>query len=135
MLMRVAAEGAIVAHARQAAPDECCGLLIGGARTIVDAWPARNIAEAPDRRYLVDPRDHLAAIRHARTRDLEVIGAYHSHPASTATPSRTDAQEGFENFLYVIVGLGGASPEVEAWRWSDGNFTRVPLVRTAEGAG
>ena len=122
-------EAAIVAHARSAAPDECCGLLLGTADTISEARPARNIAADVRRRYLIDPVDHLAAIREARQRSLEVVGAYHSHPRSGAMPSATDAAEAFGAFLFVIVGLQAEPPEIRAWTWEEGNFTAVPLVR------
>ena len=122
-------EAAIVAHARATAPEECCGLLLGDAGGIRDAAPARNIADDPVRRYLIDPVDHLAAIRAGRSRALEVIGAYHSHPRSAALPSATDAAEAFGGFVFVIVGLAAEPPELRAWRWDNGNFTAVPLVR------
>jgi desampylase len=124
---------AIIDHARQTAPEECCGLLVGTAAKIIDCVAAANIAEAPTRRYLVDPRDHLQAIRSARGRGLEVIGAYHSHPAGRAIPSATDCSAGFADFLFVIVGLALEPPELLAWAWSNGNFTSVPLVRVREG--
>jgi proteasome lid subunit RPN8/RPN11 len=122
-------EAAILAHARQAIPAECCGLLLGLADTIVEARPARNVAEDPMRRYLIDPADHLQALRTARERSLDVVGAYHSHPRSLATPSPTDREAGFSHFLFLIVGLGADPPEFRAWHWDDGNFTAVPLVR------
>lgn len=119
---------AILEHARSEAPRECCGLLIGAGQHIRAAVPARNIAHDPQRRYLIDPHDHLNAIRLARQAGEEVLGAYHSHPRSAAAPSPTDAAEGFAHFLFVIAGLS-AVPEVTAWAWHDGNFTAVPLVR------
>ena len=129
--MRIArsVEAAIVAHARVEAPRECCGLLIGTAAAILESSAAANIADDPLRRYLVDPHDHLRAIRAARARGLEVIGAYHSHPRCAAVPSSTDAAEGFDNFVFVIAGLGAEPPELTAWRWAGGNFAAVPLVR------
>jgi proteasome lid subunit RPN8/RPN11 len=119
---------AIFEHARLEAPRECCGLLIGASQHIRMAVRARNIAQEPHRRYLIDPHDHLAAIRLARQSGNEVIGAYHSHPRSAAVPSPTDTAEGFAHFLFVIAGMDG-TPEVTAWSWHDGNFTAVPLVR------
>ena len=129
--MRIArsVEAAILEHARAEAPRECCGLLLGTATAILDSRAAANIADDPLRQYLVDPRDHLNAIREARARGWQVIGAYHSHPQSAAVPSATDAMEGFGNFVFVIAGLAAEPPEVTAWAWSDGNFTAVPLVR------
>ena len=129
MRIAQAVEAAIVVHARAEAPRECCGLLIGTGAEVIEAVAARNLSEQPETRYLIDPRDHLLAIREARARGLRVVGAYHSHPRSAATPSATDAADGFSHFLFVIVGLVGARPEVTAWIWADGNFTAVPLVR------
>ena len=130
-----AVAAAMIAHARQAAPAECCGLLIGSATDIGEAVPAANVADDPRRHYIVDPRDHLRAIRSARQRGLQVIGAYHSHPASTPIPSETDAGQAFGEFLWIIVGLAAQTPEIRAWRWADGNFVPVVLVRVREGEG
>lgn len=81
----------------------------------------------------MDPRDHLAALRSARRRGLDVVGAYHSHPHSPAQPSPTDAREAFGGFIWLIAGLASDPPELTAWDWTDGNFTPVPLVRSPEG--
>jgi proteasome lid subunit RPN8/RPN11 len=124
---------AILQHARQVVPHECCGLLIGHDDVISRAVAARNRAADPTTRYVIDPRDHFAAVRAARAQSLDVIGGYHSHPRSTATPSATDAAEAFSNFLFLIVGLGVDPPQLTAWRWIDGNFDPVPLVRVVSG--
>ena len=123
----------MLAHAREAAPHECCGLLIGHGERIAEAIPARNLSEAPMTTYIVDPRDHFAAIRSARARSLDVVGAYHSHPRSAAVPSSTDTVGAFTRFLFVIIGLGTDPPEITAWRWVEGNFDRVVLVGDLKG--
>jgi proteasome lid subunit RPN8/RPN11 len=125
------AAAAILSHARESSPSECCGLLIGTPSHVTTAMRAANLAESPTTRYLIDPHDHLAAIRLARRGGLQVVGAYHSHPRSTAVPSATDALEAFSDFLWIIAGLGTEPPELTAWTWSDGNFTPVPLVRVS----
>lgn len=117
----------IEAHARETAPEECCGLLVGRPDAVSSSVRARNVADDRQRRYLIDPRDHFAAIRQARRLGLDVIGAYHSHPASAPIPSETDRAEAFEAFVFLIVGAS----ETRAWRLSAGNFTEVPLVRLA----
>lgn len=121
---------AVLDHARRAAPNECCGLLIGaaaGADTrIVRAWPARNLRRSPNR-YLVDPADHFAAIRSARRAGLAVVGAYHSHPASPPTPSATDTEEADDpGLLYVIASPAPAA--VRAYRLEGGRLRRVAAV-------
>ena len=120
---------AIVNHAREAAPDECCGLLLGNTERLTASVRARNVAPDPARRYVVDPHDHLTAIRLARARGEQVVGAYHSHPRSAPVPSATDVAQAFSNFLFVIVGLAADPPDLRAWAFAGGNFTAVPLVR------
>ena len=129
VMLPAGVEATILAHAREAAPAECCGLLLGTAEAIVEARRARNVADDADRCYEIDPVEHLAVIRDARCRQLEVMGAYHSHPRSAARPSATDARHAFTHFLFVIVGLETGKADVLGWRWHGGNFAPVPLVR------
>ena len=119
---------AVVAHARETAPAECCGVLIGNGGEVVDAFRARNSAEGPTR-FVIDARDHFSAIRTARALQLEVVGYYHSHPHSAARPSETDVAEAtYPNHLMLIVGLGAAVPDVRLY-WFDGrNFREEPFV-------
>lgn len=119
----------IVAHARAAAPDECCGMLIGGAHGVESSASARNIADPPRTRFLIDPKDHLDALRAARRRGLDVIGFYHSHPHSAAVPSATDiAEADYPDSLHLIVGLGSEPPDVRVYRLASGAFQAVPVV-------
>jgi proteasome lid subunit RPN8/RPN11 len=127
--MRLAASDAIVARAIEAAPNECCGFLLGRDDEIVEAVRARNIAEEPDRGFLIDPADHFAAIRGGRERGLEVIGFYHSHPASAPDPSPRDVAEfSYSGHLYAIVSLQSEPAEIRLFRFEDGNFRRVSFV-------
>jgi proteasome lid subunit RPN8/RPN11 len=119
---------AIVAHAIREAPRECCGVLIGSGTTVIEAWPARNIADKPTR-FLIDPQGHIDAIRSARQRGLEVLGFYHSHPHSPAVPSETDrAEASYPDHLYLIVGLKDEPPEIRLFRLTDGNFRELAFV-------
>jgi desampylase len=129
MQIRLEALDAIVRHARSAAPAECCGMLVGDAADIAEAVSARNIADRPATRFLIDPADHLAALRAARQRGLDVVGFYHSHPRSDAAPSATDlAEASYPDHLFLIVGLGAAAPDIRLYRFDGGNFRPSPLV-------
>ena len=115
----------MIAHAREARPAECCGILVGDAATILEAVPARNLADGPTR-FLIDPKDHLDARRSARARGLEVVGFYHSHPNTAPTPSATDiAEASYQNHFYLIVSLAAEPPAVGLY-WLEGDrFTEV----------
>lgn len=119
----------MVAHARESAPDECCGVLLGRDGEIVEAVRARNIADSATTRFVIDPRDHIEARRDGRARGLEVVGFYHSHPRSAATPSEIDrAEAAYPDHLSVIVGLDVDPPEVRMFEFENGNFHERPFV-------
>lgn len=119
---------AVVAHARAAAPAECCGVLIGRGDEVVEAVPTRNAADQPTR-FLIDPQDHFDAIRAARRRQLDVVGYYHSHPHSRAVPSATDlAEANYPDHLSLIVGLRDDPPELRLYRFDGRNFLEEPFV-------
>jgi desampylase len=130
--VKVSAVDRIVAHARSLAPDECCGVLIGNDDQVFDAVPARNIADRPAVRFLIDPKDHLAALRDARGRGLDVVGFYHSHPRSPAIPSETDrAEANYPQHLFLIVSLKDRTPDLQLYWFLDGNFLPAPFVTVA----
>lgn len=130
LAVRSGAAAALRRHARDDLPNECCGLLIGGAGLIERAERARNLRAAPDR-YLIDPADHCAALRSARARGLQVVGAYHSHPTGSLRPSTADRREAAcRGFIYLIVsaraGLDAAA-SLAAYRLTDAGFEEVAL--------
>ena len=129
--IRTEALKAIGTHAREAWPYECCGLLLGTPATIDTAYRARN-ADQSRTRYLVCPEDHFAAIRFARSQGLEVVGAYHSHPAGRPHPSATDRDEAHgDGFTYVIAG----TRRLRRSSWHPGRRLRhrAGLMRRARG--
>ena len=119
----------MLAHARDAAPNECCGLLIGRRDAIERSVRARNREESPTR-YLIDPEDHFAAIHDARSRGERVVGAYHSHPASPPEPSPSDIAEatGGVDFVYLIASLIKPEGELAAYRLKNGRV--IPVLFT-----
>ena len=129
--IRIAAEAAaaLVTHALAAAPDECCGVLLGREGEILEAVPAGNIADEPRSRFLIDPKAHIDARRTARARGLEVVGFYHSHPSSPATPSARDVAEfTYPGSLYAIVSLASEPADIGLFRLDEGNFRRMSFV-------
>ena len=127
--MTESARQAIIAHARDEAPVECCGLLLGAPGLVEEAVRTRNARQSPTA-YLVEPADHFSVIRRARREGRAIMGAYHSHPRSPAVPSEVDRREAlYPEFVYVIVSLAEPGrPEVRGFRLDGKRFVAAPLV-------
>lgn len=123
---------AVVAHARDEMPDECCGLLAGLVEgetgRVTQHFPVRNDLASPTE-YLTNPRDLLDAMKAARAAGTEVLAVYHSHPASEPVPSRKDIERNTwgETAAHVIVGLVGAEPDVRAWWLGEAGYREAQL--------
>jgi len=101
---------AMVSHARQAYPNECCGAMIGsiggGDKYVRVAMPLENAFEgAQATRYELRPQDLLTADKAARERKLDLIGIYHSHPDCDAYFSRTDLQNSCPWYSFVVLSI------------------------------
>jgi [CysO sulfur-carrier protein]-S-L-cysteine hydrolase len=100
----------IVAHAREEAPNECCGMLGGADETATRVYRARN-AEASPLRYTIHPSDQIRIMTEIEERGEELAAIYHSHTKTAARPSQTDINlaENWPDPLYLICSL--ADPE------------------------
>jgi [CysO sulfur-carrier protein]-S-L-cysteine hydrolase len=112
----------MIAHAREAAPHECCGLVGGDADgKATTIYPLRNIASEPLITYEAAPEDLFAAQRAMRQRGEQLLAIYHSHPRSKdPEPSATDVRLAYyPTAVYFIVGLGDREPCLRAFRISE----------------
>ena len=108
----------IVAHAREAAPHECCGLIGGVSDQARTVYRTRNIAVDAHVTYEAAPEDLFAAQRAMRARGEQLIAIYHSHPrAKDPEPSPTDVRLAYyPSAVYLIVGLANHEPCVRAFQ-------------------
>jgi proteasome lid subunit RPN8/RPN11 len=111
-------------HARTEAPRECCGLLVGSG-DLIDEYIRTDNIKASEVEYEIDPAQHFAAIKRTRQMGRTILGGYHSHPRSAAVPSPTDLARAHAEFLYVIVSLREAQPDIRAYRLVDSRFAGV----------
>lgn len=102
----------INAHGEEDYPYECCGLLIGrfkpdGEKIVLETYPISNAREesAKRNRFLIQPEELMKGERYARSKDLEVVGFYHSHPESPAVPSQFDLEHAWPTYSYIIVSV------------------------------
>ena len=106
------------AHAREAYPEECCGLLIAtGEKKVIDCVRMKNEHSGPKHdRYHIDPLELYRADRAASQRGLVVAGIYHSHPDYPAALSRFDLDHAFPWYSYFIVSVGsGGTKDRRSW--------------------
>jgi proteasome lid subunit RPN8/RPN11 len=101
---------AMVAHARETYPNECCGAMLGATgddgKIVREAIRLQNSFEGPQAaRYELRPQDLLAADKAARERNLELIGIYHSHPDCDAYFSQTDLKNSCPWYSFVVLSL------------------------------
>ena len=120
---------AIAREALEAAPRECCGILLGEGDTVTAIRRARNIHPTPHTHFEIEPQALIDAHRAARNAGPQVIGYYHSHPAGPAGPSATDrAQAAGDGRIWAII-----APDATTW-WRDTPDGFVPLsLATTDG--
>ena len=120
----------MVAHAREEAPREACGLLASRGGGITRVIRCTNVHATPTTRYLIDPREQLNAFRAIESAGEELAGIYHSHPVSQPYPSPTDRAEAhYPDVFYVLLSLRAGTPEVRAFRIDPQEFVReIPIA-------
>ena len=120
----------IVAHARRDHPDEACGVIAGpeGSDSPERLIPMLNAARSPTF-YEFDSADLLKLYRELDANDEAPVVIYHSHTATEAYPSRTDANIAAEpDAHYVLVST--RDPEVHefrSYRIVDAEITEEPV--------
>lgn len=94
-------------HCAQSSPDlEVCGLIGAKAGTPVTWYPVANVADHPDRRFRLDPKAQIDALRAMRETGEDLFAILHSHPTSPAEPSQIDLAEiGYPEACYLIISL------------------------------
>lgn len=119
----------IVTYAREAQPDECCGVILGVGETAEVIIPISNIASEPKYNYQMDEKILLKALYQAEHMQLEVIGFYHSHPRTEPIPSPTDVRlANYPNAAYVIVGLRNGEAHLAAWSIKRDQVKPIELI-------
>jgi [CysO sulfur-carrier protein]-S-L-cysteine hydrolase len=95
----------LVAHAREEAPNECCGMIGGNDGDVSTVYRSIN-AEASPLRYSLDANDQFRIMREMEERGEDLVGIYHSHTGSAAYPSQTDVNlAAYPEAVYLIVSL------------------------------
>ena len=113
----------IRAHGERDYPHECCGLLLGvftkdGPKVCHEIYPISNAREeeAKRNRFLIRPEELIRGEKYASSKELDVIGFYHSHPDHPAVPSAYDLDHAWPVYSYVVVAVGkGLAGDLRCW--------------------
>jgi proteasome lid subunit RPN8/RPN11 len=107
----------IIEHGLEGKPLEICGFLAGrstpDARQVVAVFPIESDDKSP-LTYSMNPLQQMRAEKEIRAQGLEIVGIYHTHPATQPYPSKTDVARAhwgesddllFPQYSYLIVSL------------------------------
>ena len=143
-------------HACDCYPEECCGLMLGHQTSddiqVVQLWSTENSwtadflnsdsletelssassAKKASRlnRFAIAPIKILRAQKYARSKNLDIVGIYHSHPDHPAVPSEYDRKIAWQQYSYLIMSVTARSVEKTlSWRLTeDHQFRSEPLA-------
>jgi [CysO sulfur-carrier protein]-S-L-cysteine hydrolase len=118
----------VIAHAREEAPNECCGMIGGEDGSAATIYRSIN-AEASPLRYSLDASDQFRIMQEMEESGEELLAIYHSHTASAAYPSQTDVNlAAYPEAVYLIVSLQRPDdPEVRGFWIRDGEVEEAEL--------
>ena len=128
----------MIAHAREEAPNECCGILAGEGGRVLRLYRAINAEHSPYS-FDIDSRDLYRIHAEVEALGWEFVAIYHSHPQSEAYPSSTDvamarlpgpgeAVDLWPGAVYLIVSLiDPDAPRIRAFRIEKGAVVEEAL--------
>jgi proteasome lid subunit RPN8/RPN11 len=114
-------------HLAACLPEEGCGLLGGLGEQVQVVVPIEN-AEHSSVRYTMEPHALVAGLARLETLGLELLAAFHSHPAGPDGVSQSDVVE----WQYPEAAIVVCTARTAGWRGlafvvDDGRPTPLPL--------
>lgn len=96
----------LLRQALRSPETEVCGLIAGDKDGSTRCYAIGNIAPDPERRFEMDPKEQIAALRHMQENDEGLLAIYHSHPHGPPFPSTTDiTQHQYPDALFIVISL------------------------------
>lgn len=136
---------ALIAHARQALPNEACGLIHETPGGGLEQHRVSNVAASPYR-YEMDGLEQMRLEERREARGERLFGIYHSHVATEGRPSPTDIRMAFfppgaidsepmyPEAWYILVSLAEEPPPVRAFRIRRGGEVVEAPLRVVDGS-
>jgi proteasome lid subunit RPN8/RPN11 len=118
----------LIAHAIKQRPNESCAMLLG--KKIDDAWNVKEVfltqnIDKSQTNFTISPEELLKGYQFAEKMHLELVGVFHSHPNSDATPSDTDKKFMQNNPVPWII-FSGVTSDLTAYLL-DSDVIEIPI--------
>ncbi|MCH3971850.1 MAG: M67 family metallopeptidase [Oscillospiraceae bacterium] len=109
----------IVSHALKNVPNEACGLLGGKAAgkdaQVQQVYLLVNADNSPEH-FSMKPAEQFAAVKAMRKSGQQMLGNFHSHPATPARMSEEDKRLAFDKTIrYLILSLQETEPKLKCF--------------------
>ena len=120
---------AMVQHALDETPNECCGVLASKEGRVVRHYRMTNTAQSPYR-YSMDGKELLATYREIEDNGWDLGVIYHSHTHSAAYPSATDVRLAtWPDADYLLISLmDEGNPDLRNYSIVDEKISEAPLT-------
>lgn len=118
----------LIAHAREDAPNECCGVIAVVDGRATGVYRTTNLKASP-LAFEVDGRELLRIEGEIEETGSELRGIYHSHTRTAPYPSQTDINfaANWPGVEWVIVGLADGESEVRSYAIDGGEVTEMTV--------
>lgn len=117
----------MVAHAREDAPDECCGLVAARDGVAVEVRRMENLAHSP-LKFEMDGLHVMRALDDFEAAGADLGAIYHSHTRTEPYPSQTDINfaANWPGVEWIIVGVDRkGEATVRTYLIEDGNVREL----------
>ena len=96
---------AMISHAIEGLPNECCGILAGKNTEVSNLFRMKNVEESPFR-YSMDGKEMLGGLNKLDDEGMDLLAIYHSHTHTPAYPSATDVRLAtWPDAIYILISL------------------------------
>lgn len=122
----------ILRAAKDGRPEEICGLIgglkNGDTREVKEIYILENIDHSNEH-FSMNPREQLNAVKDMRSKGIEPLGNFHSHPESPSRPSDEDKRLAYDKTAsYLIISLMDIeNPVLKAFR-IDGDISEEETI-------
>ena len=94
ILLNQKQKDALIQHSEKAGLSESCAMLLGTHNdqqwNVKEVFLTRNAHNESETSFIISPEELLQGHQFAEKKHLELVGIFHSHPNSAASPSDMD---------------------------------------------